>query len=145
MRATLIRALAVIVAALVLSACERGPATAGRVTDPQVLAHGQRIFQTHCSACHGAQAQGAPGWERPGADGKYLPPPLDGSAHAWHHPRSALRQVIRDGTVQVGGNMPAWGGELSAAEIDAVMAWFQSLWPDEIYAAWAEMDARARQ
>lgn len=127
----------------VLAGCERGPATAGRVTDPQVLAQGERIFQANCASCHGTQAQGAPNWEQPGADGKYPPPPLDGSAHAWHHPRNALRQVIKHGTVRIGGNMPAWGEKLSEAEIDAVIAWLQSRWPDEIYAAWAEMDARA--
>lgn len=126
-----------------LAGCEGGSATAARVTDPQVLAQGERIFQANCAACHGAQAQGAPNWERPGADGKYPPPPLDGSAHAWHHPRSALRQVIKEGTVYLGGNMPAWGDKLSDAEIDAAIAWFQSRWPDEIYAAWREIDARA--
>ncbi len=132
----------VAIAALVLAGCERPPTTAGRVTDPQVLAQGERIFQANCATCHGTQAQGAPNWERPGAGGKYPPPPLDGSAHAWHHPRSALRQVIKEGTVRLGGNMPAWGDRLSDAEIDAVIAWFQSRWPDEIYAAWTEIDAR---
>lgn len=128
-----------------LVGCEQAPATAARVTDPQVLAQGGRVFQDNCAACHGAQAQGAPNWERPGADGKYPPPPLDGTAHAWHHSRAALRQVIKEGTIRVGGNMPAWGDKLSEAEIEAVIAWFQSHWPDEIYAAWAEMDARAGQ
>lgn len=129
--------------ALVLAGCEQAPAA--RVTDPQVLAHGERVFQANCAVCHGAHAQGAPNWERPGADGKYPPPPLDGSAHAWHHPRSALQQVIKDGTVRLGGDMPAWGGKLSDRDIDAVIAWFQSRWPDEIYAAWTEIDARARR
>lgn len=129
----------------VLVGCEQTPATANRVTDPQVLAQGGRVFQANCAVCHGARAQGAPNWQRPGVDGKYPPPPLDGSAHAWHHPRAALRQVIKEGTISAGGNMPAWGGKLSEAEIEAVIAWFQSHWPDEIYAAWAEMDARAGQ
>ncbi len=136
---------ATVILAFVLAGCERGPATSGRVTDPQVIAQGQRLFQANCAVCHGVQAQGAPNWERPGADGKYPPPPLDGSAHAWHHPRSALRQVIKQGTVHIGGGMPAWGDKLSDAEIDAVIAWFQSTWPDEIYAAWTEIDARANR
>ncbi len=127
---------------IALAGCERAPDTAGRITDPQVLAQGERVFQANCASCHGTQAQGAPNWERPGVDGKYPPPPLDGSAHAWHHPRNALRQVIKEGTVRIGGNMPAWGDKLSDAEIDAVIAWFQSRWPDEIYAAWTEIDAR---
>lgn len=130
---------------VLLAGCERAPATSGRVADPQALALGEKVFQTNCAVCHGAQAQGAPNWERPGPDGKYPPPPLDGSAHAWHHPRGALRQVIKEGTIRIGGNMPAWGDKLSDAEIDAVITWFQSRWPDEIYAAWAEIDARSRR
>jgi len=39
---------------------------------------------------------------------------------------------------------PAWGNTLSEADIEAVIAWFQSLWPDPIHAAWADTDRRAR-
>ena len=33
--------------------------------------------------------------------------------------------------------MPSFDQKLSRAEIDAIIAWFQSLWPDEIYARWS--------
>ncbi len=32
--------------------------------------------------------------------------------------------------------MPPFNEKLSAEEIDAVIAWFQSLWSDEIYTVW---------
>lgn len=112
--------------------------------DPAQVARGAEVFRQNCATCHGDRAQGAFAWERPGADGRYPPPPLDGSAHAWHHPQAALEQMIRAGTQAQGGNMPAWGGKLSDSDIRAVIAWFQSLWPDPIYAAWADMDRRAR-
>ena len=32
--------------------------------------------------------------------------------------------------------MPPFKDKLTAQEIDAIIAWFQSLWPDNIYAAW---------
>lgn len=109
---------------------------------PQTLAHGKQVFQQNCASCHGERAQGAPNWEKPGPDGKYPAPPLDGSAHAWHHPRVALIKVIKQGTQKIGGNMPAWQDKLSDADIDAVILYFQSLWSDEIYAAWKDIDAR---
>jgi mono/diheme cytochrome c family protein len=142
------RLLPLIVTAL-LAACGEsqapaGPPAAGRITDPAIIARGAQIFGKNCASCHGDRAQGAFRWEHPGADGRYPPPPLDGSAHAWHHPQAALEQVIRSGTQAQGGNMPAWGGKLKDADIRAVIAWFQSLWPDPIYAAWVDMDRRAR-
>lgn len=118
------------------------PATVRPTVDPQVLARGEQVFKQNCAVCHGDRAQGAPNWEKPGPDGKYPPPPLDGSAHAWHHPRAGLVQVIKQGTQKIGGNMPPWQGKLSDAEIDAVILYFQSLWSDEIYAAWKDIDAR---
>ena len=39
--------------------------------------------------------------------------------------------------------MPAWGGKLSDQDIDAVIAWFQSLWPDAVYGEWFAMEQRS--
>lgn len=131
---------------LLLVACKPStPSTPARpAVDPALLARGEALFKRHCAACHGDRAQGAPNWSKKGPDGKYPPPPLDGSAHAWHHPYAALQQTIRDGTLRLGGSMPAWRGKLSEADIEAIIAWFQSLWPDEVYRAWADIDRRAR-
>lgn len=119
-------------------------APAPRLIDPAKVAMGEKVFRAHCAACHGQRAEGAPQWQRPGPDGKYPPPPLDGSAHAWHHPMVWLKQTIREGTLAKGGGMPAWGDKLNEQEIDAVIHWFQSLWSDEVYQAWVTIDARAR-
>ena len=113
--------------------------------DAAAVARGAGIFRQHCASCHGDRAQGALAWNQPGADGKYPPPPLDGSAHAWHHSYSWLKDTIRQGTVNRGGGMPAWSGTLSGADIDAVIIYFQSLWPEEIYQAWLDIDRRARK
>lgn len=37
--------------------------------------------------------------------------------------------------------MPPFADVLTDAEIDVVIAWFQSHWPDRIYAAWLDYDA----
>jgi mono/diheme cytochrome c family protein len=121
------------------------PPPAGRSLDTVAVTRGARLYQDHCAVCHGAQAQGAPNWQSKGPDGKPQPPPLDGAGHAWHHPGSWLRDMIKQGTVRRGGNMPSWEGKLSNADIEAVIAWIQSRWPDEIYQSWLAMDKKSRQ
>jgi thiol:disulfide interchange protein DsbC len=49
-----------------------------------------------------------------------------------------LRRQINLGGVPLGGVMPAFKDKLSAADIDAAIAFFQSKWNDEIYATWTE-------
>lgn len=108
-----------------------------RVTDPRILAEGRQIFQQHCAACHGSEAQGlVADWKTPGADGKYPPPPLNGTAHTWHHPFSQLERVIRDGTANLGGTMPAWGDKLSGEQIERTLHYVISLWPEDIFRGW---------
>jgi len=112
--------------------------------DMETVMRGAKLYREHCASCHGGLAQGHPRWQEPDASGRYPPPPLNGSGHTWHHPTGVLKRTIREGTLSMGGKMPAWGGKLSEAEIEAIIDWFQSHWPDEIYAAWAEADAGAR-
>ena len=114
-------------------------AYAERVTDPQVLTQGRETYQQHCAACHGSEGQGlVADWKKPGADGKYPPPPLNGTAHTWHHPMSQLIRVVRDGTAQLGGNMPAWGATLSDEQIENTLHYVISLWPEDIFRGWEE-------
>ena len=122
-----------------------GPATAAepRWYTPQMVAAGKPFYQRHCSVCHGRAAEGNAAWRRPGPDGRYLPPPLDGSGHAWHHPRPLLGRIIVHGGVDGTGNMPAWGAVLDDGEVDAILAWLQSRWPERVYNAWRDIDARA--
>ncbi len=67
---------------------------------------GARLFAQNCAVCHRARAEGAPRWTRPGANGKYPPPPLNGTAHAWHHSTTNLKRTTRDGTVTLLGSCP---------------------------------------
>ena len=101
------------------------------------IAQGRRVFQNNCATCHGQQAQGTLNWRKPLADGSYPPPPLDGSAHAWHHSLRALKQTIHQGNIALGGKMPAFKEVLTDAEIEAAIAYFQSKWNAEIYQVWA--------
>jgi mono/diheme cytochrome c family protein len=116
-----------------------------RNQDAAQIQRGRKLFSQNCMVCHGSNAEGAPNWNQVGADGKYPAPPLNGSGHAWHHPKQALVNTIKFGTIRLGGNMPAWTDKLSDQEIHDIIAWFQSHWPDELYAAWQRKDQAAQQ
>jgi mono/diheme cytochrome c family protein len=108
------------------------------------LAGGQQLYQQNCAVCHGEQGVGAPNWRQRDANGQFPPPPLNGSAHTWHHPWAQLHHKIKNGGPAGQSTMPAWKDELSDQQIDDIILWFQSLWPDEVYATWYKMDQDAR-
>lgn len=97
---------------------------------------GQKIFKQKCAKCHGENAEGEPDWRRVDENGDFPPPPLNGDAYAWHYSLDELRQQIQIGSDMNVGDMPAFQKKLSAAEIDAVIAFFQSKWPDVVYIVW---------
>ena len=65
-----------------------------RPMNTKQIAVGKAVFEKNCQICHGSQAQGAPNWRQRDVDGRFPPPPLDGSAHAWHHSLSELKNKI---------------------------------------------------
>ena len=105
-------------------------------SDEQV-SRGEKLFRENCAACHGQNAEATPDWKKTDANGNYPPPPLNGTAHAWHHDLELLRRTVREGGAKLGGQMPAFEGVLNAAEIDSVIAYFQSKWPDDVFQRWA--------
>ena len=115
-----------------------------REHDIAQIVRGAAVFKQNCASCHGANGEGAANWRQRDANDKFPPPPLNGDGHSWHHPMKALRHTIRNGTLAIGGSMPAWKEKLSDADTDAVIAWFQSKWPEQAYAAWYDIDQRSR-
>jgi len=109
-----------------------------------MIVRGGQLFRENCAQCHGDLAQGHPQWQRPDASGKYPAPPLDGSGHAWHHPMKGLVRTIKYGTQAMGGSMPAWKDKLSDEDTSAIIQWFQSRWPEEIYQDWQARDLQVR-
>ena len=107
-----------------------------RKLDPEKVRRGKIIYQANCSICHGQNGESKPDWRKQGADGKYPPPPLNGSAHTWHHSTDTLSKVIREGSPPGIGGMPAWGDKLTDEEIDDVIVWITSIWSAEIYDIW---------
>ena len=102
----------------------------------ELVARGDTLFQQHCASCHGSQAEGTRDWKKTDANGNYPPPPLDGSAHAWHHSLPQLARSIRQGGEPYGGTMPGFGDQFDDRQLLALIAFFQSKWPDEVYRIW---------
>lgn len=154
MKRVKLKILASLIAGLVLAGCEREPgAMPGQETeegpvvrnmDAEQVARGHAVYAKHCMECHGENGKGQPGdWRIRDAEGRFPPPPLDDSAHAWHHPTAVLLEVIRDGSPGGAGNMPAWRGKLSEAEMQDVVAYIKSLWSDEVYRLWWQVEQQS--
>jgi mono/diheme cytochrome c family protein len=104
--------------------------------DQAQIKRGASVYAAICVGCHGPNGEATPDWRKPGADGKYPPPPLDSTAHAWHHSTEVLKKTILKGTPPDIGSMPAWEGKLTEQQVDDVIVWIKSLWSDEIYDIW---------
>ena len=95
---------------------------------------GQVLYRQNCQQCHGQKGVGTTNWRTPLKDGTFPPPPLNGSAHTWHHSIDVLSARIREG----GRKMPAFKTKLKDEEIMAVLAYIQSLWPEITYRTWSK-------
>ena len=109
-----------------------------RSLDPALLARGAQLFGAHCALCHGPRAQGHPDWQTPGDGSFAAAPPLDGTGNDWKRSRAQLVHTIMQGAQGKDGTetMPAWKGRLSERDVDAVVAWLQSLWAQDVYDKW---------
>lgn len=136
----MIKYLGIVIVLLVMgcSQQEGGNSSGERWYSEAHVKSGQAVFQNNCAVCHKDKAQGTENWKQRLPDGSLPPPPLNGSAHAWHHSLSVLRDYVKGGGTPFGGNMPAFGEKLSAEEVDSAIAYFQSYWSDEIYNTWIE-------
>ncbi|MDH4107095.1 MAG: cytochrome c [Gammaproteobacteria bacterium] len=130
-----------------LAACSneaREPTVAGRWYTASQVEAGEPLFRQYCATCHGEDGSATPDWRRLDANGNYPPPPLNGSAHTWHHPLDVLDATIVQGGAPFGGQMPAFGSALDADDRLAIIAYLQHWWPDDIYGKWREIDERSR-
>ncbi|MDZ7660543.1 MAG: cytochrome c [Fodinibius sp.] len=136
-----------IISSFLLSCSEKSekhsdPVTEGRWFTEKQFRLGKQVFISQCASCHGEKAQGiVQDWKQRNPDGSFPPPPLDGSAHAWHHPLEVLVQQVNEGGMKLGGTMPAFGDTLSDEEVIAVIAYFQSYWDEQTYNRWVKMNA----
>jgi len=101
--------------ALWLAGCAVAGAAGQPTPTPDPAEQGRPVFEAHCAHCHGPRGEGR-------ANALNAPPlNADGKTGAYTDER--LASLIRDG----GCVMPAFGEALSAAEIQAVIAYLRDL------------------
>ena len=105
---------------------------------------GALVYAQICAVCHGQNGEGTEKWRERTDEGKFPPPPIDGTGHAWHHPIKVLGSQIKFGAPGGLGTMPGFADRLSDEQIVDVIAWLQDKWPDKVYAAWVEIELRSR-
>lgn len=120
--------LIILSSALFLISCfDNGDAQAKKV------ALGKSVFDKNCAVCHGKAAVGlTKNWKQTLPNGKYPAPPLNGSAHTWHHSPKLLLNSINNGGQRLGGWMPPFKDKLSDEEKQAILDYLYSLWPQDI-------------
>ena len=95
---------------------------------------GAALFGEQCAQCHGPEAQGHPDWQNPQVTAA---PPLDGTGNDWKRSRASMVEIIEKGEKRGGEPVhPAFKGRLSREDIEAIIDWYQALWPPEVYARW---------
>ena len=129
--------LAMVTGILLVAVSLDGLASTDRWYTNSQVQQGESLFKQNCASCHGQNAEATPNWQKTLPNGKYPAPPLNGTAHAWHHPKNILERQIKQGGEKLGGWMPGFNGKLSDHEIDSILAYIQSKWTDDIYAKWS--------
>ena len=100
---------------------------------------GEAIYNKNCASCHGPNGRGlAEDWKVKDANGNYPAPPLNGTAHTWHHSPAQLLYTINKGGTEMGGQMPAFEELLSETEKQALIDYMYNLWPNEIQTRYDE-------
>ena len=101
------------------------------------VAQGAALYQRNCMVCHGPEATGQDPARPNGGnrtDGSFIAPALNGTAHTWHHAPALLFDLVKNGSPAPESPMRGWSDRMTDAEIRAVLAYVQSLWPPELLA-----------
>jgi mono/diheme cytochrome c family protein len=98
------------------------------------LALGSRLYAENCAGCHGKNLEGQPDWMKRLPSGRLPAPPHDGSGHTWHHSDSQLFLITKDGMTAIDpdyeSDMPAFRDLLTDDDIEAILAFIKSTWPE---------------
>ena len=102
-----------------------------------MIARGKIIYQNNCISCHQVNLVGVENWKDLDKDGHRKSPPLNGTGHTWHHDDATLHNIIKYGLVKLvknyQGKMLGFEDKLKDKDIDSVLAYIKSFWPNDIY------------
>ena len=121
-----------------------------RPNDPEVVAHGQKIYRAQGAPCHGPGLGGQANWRERLPNGRLPAPPHDKSGHTWHHPDAQLFDLTKRGPAAVVGgsyesDMPAYAGILSDEDIVAVLSFIKSTWPGKTQRRHDDINMRTKK
>ncbi|MDN5789175.1 c-type cytochrome [Pseudorhodobacter sp.] len=110
------------------------------------VSRGHVLYDKNCASCHGKNLEGQSDRQSADENGRYPAPAHDGSGHIWHHSDAALIACITLGgkaaLVQMGvdfdSGMLAFGDVLHQQEIEDIIAYIESRWPERERAVQAE-------
>lgn len=125
-------ALALVLPALMLGGCSKGSdsssqSSAAPAATPMSasMISGMAVYNANCATCHGAKGAGQTG----------AFPPLDGNGVVTGDPKTVIKIVklglkgpVRMKGVMYNGQMPAWNGTLSDAQIASVVTYIRGAW-----------------
>lgn len=129
------RGIAIALAAALLGVAAAGAwlALGGR-SEAARVAQGRALYAEYCASCHGAHLEGQPNWRERLPSGRLPAPPHDETGHTWHHSDRQLIAITRHGPgALVPGyesDMPGFAEVLTDSEIEAVLAFIKSTWPE---------------
>ena len=102
-----------------------------------MIARGKIIYENNCVSCHQVNLVGAENWKGLDKDGHRKAPPLNGTGHTWHHDDASLHNIIKYGLAKIvknyEGKMLGFEDNLKDKDIDSVLAYMKSFWPNDIY------------
>lgn len=110
------------------------------------VTRGSILYDAHCASCHGQNLEGQPDWQKPGPDGRYPAPPHDASGHTWHHSDADLiayitlggEQALAQMGVTFESGMAGFADSLSQQDIEDILSYIKSCWPERERAVQAE-------
>ena len=102
-----------------------------------MIARGKIIYESNCVSCHQVNLVGAENWKGLDEDGHRKAPPLNGTGHTWHHDDASLHNIIKYGLAKIvknyDGKMLGFEDNLKDKDIDSVLSYMKSFWPDDVY------------
>ena len=102
-----------------------------------MIARGKIIYENNCVSCHQVNLIGAENWKNLDEDGHRKAPPLNGTGHTWHHDDATLHNIIKYGLAKLvknyEGKMLGFEDNLKDKDIDSVLSYIKSFWPDDVY------------
>ena len=102
-----------------------------------MIARGKIVYESNCVSCHQVNLIGAENWKGLDEDGHRKAPPLNGTGHTWHHDDATLHNIIKHGLAKLvknyEGKMLGYEDSLKDKDIDSVLSYMKSFWPDDVY------------